>query len=173
MLLCQWTHKTHSNYHLVAAELPFVPKVIDCMHQSIKTHLEREHCILLSVTHMLCVYQLCRGVSRCAKGESCSSSSLEWKSMNWMLDAIKHNTDDIFYSRKTAHRCTCIVRATQSNCCGALDLLSPGPCPPTAPSWTHLLKDLGSHRAAWVWVVSQKKIDEIKERMDEFWQIHW
>jgi len=28
--------------------------------------------------------------------------------------------------------------------------------PPTAPSWTHWLQDLGSHTAAWVWVVSQK-----------------
>jgi len=35
MLLCQRTHKTHSNYHLVADELPFIPKVIDCMHQTI------------------------------------------------------------------------------------------------------------------------------------------
>jgi len=28
--------------------------------------------------------------------------------------------------------------------------------PPTAPSWMHWLEDLGSHRAARVWVVSQK-----------------
>jgi len=48
------------------------------------------------------------------------------------------------------------VRATQSNCCGALDLLSPEPCLPTAPSWAHWLQDSGSHTAAWVWVVSQK-----------------
>jgi len=39
--------------------------------------LGREHSILLSVTHMLCVSQVCFGVSRCAKGESCSSSNLE------------------------------------------------------------------------------------------------
>ena len=74
-----------------------------------------------------------------------------------MSDAIIHITDDIFfYFRKTAHWCTCIVRATQSNCCGALDFLSPEPCPPTAPSWTHWLLDSGSHTAAWVSVVSQK-----------------
>ena len=36
----------HLNYHLVADELPFIPKVIDCMHQTIKTYLEREHSIL-------------------------------------------------------------------------------------------------------------------------------
>jgi len=37
-------------------------------------------------------------------------------------------TDDIFSFRKTANWCTCIVHATQSNCCGSLDFLSPEPC---------------------------------------------
>jgi len=79
MLLCQRTHKTHLNYHLVAAELPFLPKVIDCMHQTIKTYIEVEmaHSILLSVAHMLCVSQVCHGVGRCVKAGSFSSSSLE------------------------------------------------------------------------------------------------
>jgi len=36
MFLCQRTHKTHLNYHLIAVELPFIPKVIDCMHQTVK-----------------------------------------------------------------------------------------------------------------------------------------
>jgi len=39
--------------------------------------LGREHSILLSVTHVLCVSQVCHGVSRCVKGGSCCSSSLE------------------------------------------------------------------------------------------------
>jgi len=39
--------------------------------------LGREHSILLSVTHMLSVSQVCHGVSRCVKDGSCSSSSLE------------------------------------------------------------------------------------------------
>jgi len=82
MLLCQRTHKTHSNYHLVAVKLPFIPKVIDCLHQTIKTYLKRKHSILLSVTCMLCVYQVCHGVSHCVKDGSCSSSSLEWKLMD-------------------------------------------------------------------------------------------
>jgi len=43
----------------------------------IRQDLGREHSILLSVTHMLCVSQVCHGISRCIKGESCSSSSLE------------------------------------------------------------------------------------------------
>jgi len=38
--------------------------------------LGREHSILLSDTHMLGVSQVCHAVSRCVKGESCSSSSL-------------------------------------------------------------------------------------------------
>jgi len=53
MLLCQRTHKTHLNYHLVGVELPFIPIVIDCMHQTLKTYLEREHSILLTVTRTL------------------------------------------------------------------------------------------------------------------------
>ena len=61
MLFCQRTHKTHSHYHLVAVELPFIAKVIDCMHQTIKTYLEREHGILLSVTRtLLCLPSLSR-----------------------------------------------------------------------------------------------------------------
>jgi len=76
-LLCQRTHKTHLNYHLVAAELPFIPKVIDCMHQTIKTYLERGHSILLSVTRRLYVYHVCHGAGRCVEDGSCSSSSLE------------------------------------------------------------------------------------------------
>jgi len=55
MLLCQRTHNTHLHYYLVAAELSFIPKVIDCMHQTIKTYLGREHNILLSVTRTLYV----------------------------------------------------------------------------------------------------------------------
>jgi len=77
MLLCQRTHKAHLNYHLVAVELPFILKVIDCMHQTIKAYLEREHSILMSVTRTLYVYLVCHGVGRCVKDESCFSSSLE------------------------------------------------------------------------------------------------
>jgi len=73
MLPRQGTHKIslHSNYHLVAVELPLIPKVIDYMHQTIKTYLEREHSILPSVTHMLYVYQVCHDVGRFVKDGSC------------------------------------------------------------------------------------------------------
>jgi len=53
MLLCQRTDKTHSNYHLVTVESPFILKVVDCMHQTVKTYIEMEHSILLSVTRTL------------------------------------------------------------------------------------------------------------------------
>jgi len=45
MLLCHNEHTKHIQiiYHLVAVELPFILKVIDCMHQTIKTYLERDH----------------------------------------------------------------------------------------------------------------------------------
>ena len=74
-----------------------------------------------------------------------------------LLNTSTHQRRHSFFSfKKTAHWCTCIVRATQSNCCGTLDFLSPEPFPPTAPSWAHWLQDLGSHTAVWVWVVIQK-----------------
>jgi len=38
------------------------------------TGCTRQHSILLSVTHMLSVSQVCHGVSHCAKGGSCCSS---------------------------------------------------------------------------------------------------
>jgi len=56
-------------------------------------------------------------------------------------------------SLDTAH--WCIVCATQSNCCSTINFLSPEPCLQQS-LWTHWLQDLGSHTAAWVWVVSQK-----------------
>jgi len=49
------------------------------MHQTIKTYVEWERSILLSVTRTLYVYQIGHGVGRCVKDGSCSSSSLEWK----------------------------------------------------------------------------------------------
>ena len=68
------TKQLKMKYHLVRAEPPFTVKTIDCVHQ---TGPREEHSILLSVTPMLCVSQVCHGVIRYAKGESYSSSSLE------------------------------------------------------------------------------------------------
>jgi len=56
--------------HLVTAEPPFTVKTIDWMHQTGPR-------ILLSVTHMLYVHQVCHGVGRCVKDGSCSASLSE------------------------------------------------------------------------------------------------
>jgi len=107
-------------YHLVTAESPFTVKIIDWMHQTGPR-------ILLPVTHMLYVNQVCHSVGRCVKDESCSSSSLsesQWTvlmdlTISTNVDAIKHITDDNFSFRKAAH--WCIVCTAQSNCCSTLD----------------------------------------------------
>jgi len=44
---------------------------------STRQDLGREHSIMLTVTHMLCVSQVWQAVSRCVKDRSCSLSSLE------------------------------------------------------------------------------------------------
>jgi len=62
-------HTKHIKYHLVTAEPPFAVRTIDWMHQTGPR-------ILLSVTHMLYVNQVCHGVGRCVKDVSCYSSSL-------------------------------------------------------------------------------------------------
>jgi len=109
-------------YHLVRAEPPFTVKTIDWMHQTGPR-------ILLSVTHMLYVNQVCHdGVGHCLKDGSCSSSSLSechwtvlmgYLTISSNVDAIKHITDNNVSFRKTAHWCTLL--AAQSNCCSALD----------------------------------------------------
>jgi len=143
MLLCQRTHKTHSNYHhLIAVELPFVPKVIECMHQTIKTYIEREHksCSLLpalstfskSVTVSVAMLKM-GAVLRQAWSESQWTVLMGYLTISTNVRRYQtHITDDIFSFKKTTHWCACIVHATQTNCCGCLDFLSPEPCPPTA-----------------------------------------
>jgi len=91
------------------------------MRQTIlKLYLEREHSILLSVTRTLYVYQVCHSVGRCVKDESCSSS-LERMLMD-CINGISYylnkcqtlsNTSrmTLLSFRRTAHWCTCIVRA--------------------------------------------------------------
>jgi len=117
MLFTKNTRNT-LKYHLVTAEPPFTVKMIDWMNQIGPR-------ILLSVTHMLYVNH---GVGRCVKDGSCSSSSLsesQWTvlmgylTISTNVDAIKHITDNNLSFMKTAHWCT--LRATQSNCCSALE----------------------------------------------------
>jgi len=51
------------------------------MHQ---TALGREHSILLSVTHMLCINQVCHGVSRCAK-KMAAVLRQAWSESQWTV----------------------------------------------------------------------------------------
>ena len=104
MLFSKNTQNT-LKYRLVTSEPPFTVKTIDWMHQTGPR-------ILLSVTHMLYVNQICHGVCRCVKDGSCSSSSLsesQWTILMGYLtisrnvDAMKHITDGNFSFRKTAH----------------------------------------------------------------------
>jgi len=108
-------------YHLITTEPPFTVKTINGMHQTGPR-------MLLSVTHMLYVNQVCHGVGRCVKDGNCSSSRLsenQWTvlmgylTISTNVDAIKHITDDNFTFRNTAHWCALCV--TQSNRCSALE----------------------------------------------------
>jgi len=91
-------------YQLATAEPAFTVKTIDRMHQTGPR-------ILLSVTHMLYVNQVCHSAGSCVKDGSCSPSSLsesQWTvlmgylTISTNVDAIKHITDDNFSFRKTA-----------------------------------------------------------------------
>jgi len=63
-------YETVKKNHLVRAEQSFTVKTIDSVHQTGPS-------VLLSVTHTLCVNQVCHGVNRYVKDGSSSSSSLE------------------------------------------------------------------------------------------------
>jgi len=74
MLFHQKTRNTVKNITWSELNHPSLSKhLTECTTED----LGREHRILLSVTHMLCVSQVCHAVSRCVKSGSCSSSSLE------------------------------------------------------------------------------------------------
>jgi len=65
---------------------------------------------------------------------------------------------------KPRRQCTGALCMQHSPTCSALNFVYPEPCPPTVPSWTHWLQDLGSHTAAYEsWV---KKIEEIKQLVE-------
>jgi len=97
-------------YHMITAKPPFTVKTTDWMHQTGPR-------ILLSVTNMLYVNQLCYGVGCCVKDGSCSSPSLgenqwtmlmEYLTISTNVDAIKHITDDNFSSGKQRTGAVCM-----------------------------------------------------------------
>jgi len=72
---CFFTKKQETVKNITWSELNH-PSLSKRSSGSTRQDLGREHSILLYVTHMLCVSQVCHAVSRCVK-DSCSSSSLE------------------------------------------------------------------------------------------------
>jgi len=78
-----------------------------------------------------------------------------------MSDAIKHITGSrvTFFLSGRQHigaHALCMQHSPTAAPLSTSFLLNHAP--PTAPSWTHWLsvQDVGSHTAAWVWIVSQK-----------------
>jgi len=59
MLICQQTHKSHGNYHLITVKLLFILKTIGCVHQQDQ---EREQGIQLPVLHTLIDHHICHSV---------------------------------------------------------------------------------------------------------------
>jgi len=111
-------HKTLKNITWSELNHPSLSKLsTECT-----THdLVREHSILLSVTHMLCINQVCHDVCRCVKDGSCSSLSLEWKLIhNFLMGYLTISTNVRRY--QTHHRWqlflsgTGALWVTQSNC---------------------------------------------------------
>ena len=99
-----FSHILTLKYHLVTVEPPFTVKTINWMHLTWPR-------ILLSVTHMLYINQVCHGVGRCVKDGSCFLSSLsesqwtvlmEYLTISTKVGAIKSNTWQmtIFLSRR-------------------------------------------------------------------------
>jgi len=135
MLFCQQTQKTHSYYHSVTVELPFILTIIGRMNQTRPT----------GSYHTLLVYHICHNVGRCVESGGCSLSSLKWKvnGQYWwdiLLNTISTNFN-CYRTRcrwqyylpfsNTAHACTIAWCAQQFNSCctklSTLFLLSYGP----------------------------------------------
>ena len=122
------THETHYNITRLQQSHPSLSKrSTGCTRQD----PEREHSILLSVTHMDCVNQVCRGVDRCVEDGVVLSQA--WSESQWTVlmgyltistnvrRYQTHHRWQFFSVRKTAHWCT--VHATQSNCSSAPSLM--------------------------------------------------
>jgi len=129
-LLCEQTHETHSYYHLVTAEPPFIRTSIGRMHQT-KPGKRVQHAAVCY--HTLIVYQVRHDVGRCVKSGSCFCSAWSEKSMDsiltiWTNISCYQNyvvVDNIICILATHQLCSCIVRATQFNsCCAKLNVIS-------------------------------------------------
>jgi len=106
MLICQQTHKSRRNYHLITVRLLFIHKTIGCVHE---TRPRKRKGIQLPVSRTHSDHHICHGVRPLgchAKNGSFSSSSMNCMSMdsisevfyhlNKMLIATKHIADNNF-----------------------------------------------------------------------------
>jgi len=90
MLICQWTHRSHRNYHLITDRLLFIRETIGYVHQ---TRPRKEKCIQLPVLHTLSDYHICHGVrplEHHVKNTSFSSSSINCMSMDSISEVFYH-----------------------------------------------------------------------------------
>jgi len=81
MLFCQQTHKTHSYYYLITAELPFICTRINHVHQ---TKPRKYGMLMFVTTQILIIYQICHDVVCCVKSGNCSVFEPEVKSQ-WTI----------------------------------------------------------------------------------------
>jgi len=102
-LACFFTKKTRNTVKNITWSELNHPSLSKRSTGCTRQDLGREHSILLYVTHMLCVSQICHAVSRCVKGGSCSSSSLELKSMD-SINGIYLTLSTNFRRYQTHHR---------------------------------------------------------------------
>ena len=74
---CMLFHQTRNTVKSITWSELNHPSLSKRLTGCTRQDLGREHSILLSVTYMLCVSQVCQAVSPCVKDGSCSSSNLE------------------------------------------------------------------------------------------------
>ena len=143
--------------------------------RSLKTYLERQHSILLSVTRTLYVYQVCHGVDRCVKDGSCSSSSLEWKLMDSInglpyylnkCQTLSSTSQMTFFSWKQrigAHT-LCVQHSSTAKVLSTSFLLN------HAPNSPELNALIIRFRESYSSMSRETKTEEIKQRLVEFCQ---
>jgi len=86
MLFTKLNTRNTLKYRLISAEPPFTVKTVDWMHQTGPR-------ILLSVTHMLYVNQICHGVSCFIKDGSSSPSSLSESQRTVLMEYLTTSTN--------------------------------------------------------------------------------
>jgi len=125
------------------------------------------------LTSTLDIYQVCHSVERCVKNGSCSEVKVNgqycWHILlsQQMSDAIKQFVDDNFVLQQDSASVHPALNTVQLLQCKTLNFLSPQLQSHNSPQLSST-NYLGSHTAAWVWVVSNKT-EYIKQWLLEVW----